>query len=234
MLRDAAGEEPSRILARILDDATARRADAALARADPVIARLLAAHGACRPSPARAPFDALATSVVNQQLSQRAAATILSRVVACTRRPGDDSAPALTSAGVLRADTETLRAAGLSARKAVCLQGLARAERAGRLAPSRWQALADDEVVADLVVHAGVGRWTAEMFLMFCLRRVDVVSPGDAGLRRAARVCYGDEFAGDDATLLERVAERWRPFRTVGCWHMWRSLSATGGALPEA
>ena len=215
-----------------LSDASVRRADAALCRADGVIARLVEAHGGCRLRPAAAPLDALATSVVNQQLSQRAAAAIFARVSqvarAASARVGSAEAPA---DGILSAGADALRAAGLSARKVACLQGLARAAQAGRLDAARWRALSDAEVIAELTAHPGIGRWSAEMFLMFCLRRPDIVSASDAGLRRAARRWYGAP-AGDEASALLRAAERWRPWRTVGCWHLWRSLRPAERAEP--
>ena len=216
-----------------LDVAAMRDADAALARADAVMAGLIDAHGPCAMRPATPAFDTLVRSVVNQQLSQRAAATILGRVLAVAREAAaEPNATSPPVAGILGADETRMRAAGLSARKLAYLQGIARSARDGRLDAARWDAMSDAEVVADLTALAGIGRWTAEMFMMFCLRRADVVSAGDAGLRRAARRCYGDAFAGDDAAVLLAAAERWRPWRTVGCWHLWRSLDASGGALP--
>lgn len=193
-----------------------------LSRRDKTMARLIAAT-ADRPIKLHAretPFETLAISVINQQLSQKAADTIETRVRKLAALNNGEA--------VLKVAPQQLRDAGLSWRKIEYLRGLAEAAGEGKLERRKLARLDDEAVIARLTELRGIGKWTAEMFLMFCLRRPDVVSLGDAGLLRAARIQYAARHKGlDDAALLDKVARRWRPWRTVACWHLWRSLDAT-------
>jgi len=176
-----------------------------------VMERLIAQHGPCRLADREfRPFQTLANSIISQQLSAKAADTIERRVHAIV--------PGFTPAGFLAASPEALRAAGLSSAKARYIVELARRVSDGRLNLEAMQDAPDEDVIAALVELPGIGQWTAEMFLIFGLRRPDVLSVGDAGLQRAVRLLFGE-----DATL-EHVGQPWRPYRSVASWYLWRHL----------
>ena len=198
----------------VLTATTVREGQAHIAAADKVMAKLMAAHPVCKLSRAEPPFHTLAVSIINQQLSQKAADSIERRVQELIPTP-------FAPQDLAELSPDKLRAAGLSGSKVRYLGGLATAALDGRLEKSVLRRLDDEAVIARLTELSGVGQWTAEMFLMFCLRRPDVLSLGDAGLLRAAKRLYGD---GDAAEILLRAAQKWRPYRTIGCWHLWRSL----------
>lgn len=178
-----------------------------------VMARLIAQHGPC-PLADREflPFQTLANSIISQQLSAKAADTIERRVQAIV--------PGFMPAGFLAAPPEALRAAGLSSAKVRYIVELAQRVSDGRLNLEAMQQAPDPEVIAALVELPGIGQWTAEMFLIFGLRRPDVLSLGDAGLQRAARLLFGDD------AKLEHVGQSWRPFCSVASWYLWRHLDA--------
>jgi DNA-3-methyladenine glycosylase II len=199
-----------------IDYAKARRV---LARRDPVLARLMRRHGACGLADAQHadPFRALVHAIIAQQLSTKAAATIERRVHALLG--GSSPSPADVA---LVADTQ-LRAAGMSAQKIRYLRDLcARVER-GELDLATLHLLPDEEVIASLTQVKGIGRWTAEMFLMFRLHRPDVLPVGDLGIVRAVQREYGLRKAPTPERLL-RLGEPWRPYRSVACWYLWASL----------
>lgn len=193
-----------------------RRAERALANADPVMKRLIAAHGHC-PLASRpyAPFHMLASSIISQQLSTKSAAAIKNRLGLLLSAP-------FAPEEFLRLSSEQLRGAGLSQAKARYISGLAERVCEGGLVFEELIALDDEEVIQTLSQCSGVGRWTAEMFLIFGLKRLDVLAVGDAGLQRAARLLYGKKRRSKN--LLPRIAEPWRPYRSVASWYLWRSL----------
>ena len=162
-----------------------------------------------------APFATLARSIVGQQISVRAAARVWERLAAHLGEP--------TPQAVLAAGLEQLRACGLSARKAEYLGDLARRFLDGTVCTERWVRLGDEAVIAELVQVRGIGRWTAEMFLIFNLLRPDVLPVSDLGLRRAVSLTY---CAGRPVSIaaLRRIAAAWRPWRSVATWYLWRSL----------
>ena len=198
-----------------------------LLNADPVMAALVEAHGPLddeerrRGRPAEA-YGALLRSIVGQQLSTKAARTIYERVIALFdgRTPSPEA--------LLAADPEALRAAGLSRAKVSYLRSLAEHVLAGELELERLPALPDDEVVDQLVAVKGLGTWTAHMFLIFHLRRPDVLPTGDLGVRRAVQLAYGLEGLPAPAEL-ERMAEPWRPHRSLASLYLWRSLDNEPG-----
>lgn len=195
-----------------------RRAEADLTERDPVMATLIAGHGPCGLADRRGdrePFAALCESVVYQQLAGKAAATIFGRF--CDAMGGPP-----TPAGVLALEAEQLRAAGLSAAKARCVSALAGAASAGDLPFDELERLSDDELVSRLSAVPGIGRWTAEMFLIFQLWRLDVWPTGDLGVRRGYGRAYG---LGGDPTpkVLESLGEQFRPYRSVAAWYCWRA-----------
>jgi DNA-3-methyladenine glycosylase II len=166
-------------------------------------------------------YGALVRSIVGQQLSTKAARAIYERLLAHfgghTPTPNE----------VLAADPEEMRvAAGLSHAKVGFLRSLAEHSLDGSLELAKLNKLSDEEVTAELVAVKGVGAWTADMFLLFHLQRPDVLAVGDLGIRRAAMIAYGvDELP--DAAELTKIAEPWRPYRSVACRYLWRSLDAT-------
>jgi DNA-3-methyladenine glycosylase II len=193
-----------------------------LAAADPVMARLIRRIGPLsieqrrRGRPAD-PYGALLRSVIGQQLSTKAAAAIYRRVLDLF----DGEVP--SPEALLAADPEGLRAAGLSERKIEYLRDLARHIVDGTLEIDRLSELDDETVIAELVAVRGLGVWTAQMFCMFHLGRPDILPTGDLGIRNAVRREYGlDELPGP--AELERIAEPWRPHRTLACLYLWESL----------
>lgn len=190
-----------------------------LRAADPVLARLLAEHGEPEPRPSAGdPYSALVRAIVGQQLSTAAAASIHARLLA---RFGGSSP---TPRQILAAEPEELRAAaGLSRAKVGFLRSLAEHVRDGELELARLGELPDDELVAALTAVKGLGPWTAHMFMIFELRRPDVLATGDLGVRRAAERAYGLAELPVPAEL-ERIAEPWRPHRSAACLLLWHSL----------
>jgi DNA-3-methyladenine glycosylase II len=190
---------------------------------DEVMARLIEEYGGPegvlerrgrRPGDA---YGALLRSIVGQQLSTKAARTIYERLTGLF----DDRAP--TPRELLAVDPEELRAAGLSRAKVAYLRDLAERVEDGDLELERLAELPDDEVVEQLTAVKGLGPWTVDMFLIFHLGRPDILPVGDLGIRRAAQIAYGlDELP--DAAELERIAEPWRPWRSLACLYLWRSL----------
>jgi DNA-3-methyladenine glycosylase II len=162
-------------------------------------------------------YQALARAITGQQLSTKAAASIWGRV---TELFGEHTPSPVQ---LLEVDGQELRDAGLSWSKVGFLKDLAERVEDGRLDLDRLGELSDEDVVAELTEIKGVGRWTAEMFLIFHLGRPDVVSMGDLGIRRAVQLAYGlDELPGPGE--MERISEPWRPHRTLACLYLWRSL----------
>jgi len=166
-------------------------------------------------------YGALVRSIVGQQLSTSAARAIYTRLT--DRYEGRTPTPV----EVLEDDPEELRAAaGLSRAKVSFLRSLAEHVLNGELELERLDELPDDEVIAELVAVKGLGTWSAHMFLMFHLQRPDVLPVGDLGIRRAIMIRYGLEALPAPAEM-ERIAEPWRPYRTLACRYLWRSLAAT-------
>ena len=199
--------------------------DRALMRADKVLRRVMEERGPIDPEIDRRgsrpdPWEALARAIVGQQLSTRAARSIWEKLQGLFdgRTPTPDQ--------LLRRRRATLRKAGLSNAKVEFLRDLAARVKDGSLDLARLATLSDEDVVAELIEVKGIGSWTAEMFLIFHLARPDVVSVGDLGIRRAVQIAYGlDDLPGPEE--LERLAEEWRPHRTLACLYLWRSLDNT-------
>jgi DNA-3-methyladenine glycosylase II len=165
------------------------------------------------------PFEALARAIVGQQLSTRAAASIWEKLAAILGGQ-------ITPDEVLRRRPQTLRKAGLSNAKVSFLRDLSARVKDGRLDLKRLKELPDEDVAAELMEVKGIGLWSAEMFLIFHLGRTDVVSAGDLGVRRAIQIAYGlEELPGPEE--VERIAEVWRPHRTLASLYLWRSLAST-------
>jgi DNA-3-methyladenine glycosylase II len=198
------------------------KAIAALREADPVMARLIDEHTALVRRDLRRDrrgdaYGALLRSIVGQQLSTKAAATIYGRMLDIF------GGHAPTPKQLLAVDPEEIRAAGLSRPKIAYLRDLAQHVEEGTLELDRLDELPDEEVSAQLTAIKGLGQWTADMFLMFHLRRPDVLPVGDQGIRRAVQVEYRMRKL-PDAQRLEKVARPWRPHRTLACLYLWSSL----------
>lgn len=199
-----------------------RTAVAALRDADPVMARLIDEHGAAvrrdlrRERPGDA-YGALLRSIVGQQLSTKAASSIYGRLTDLF------GGHAPTPRQLLRADPEKVRGAGLSRPKVAYLRDLAQHVEDGALELKRLPELPDEDVTAQLTAIKGLGQWTADMFLMFHLRRPDVLPVGDLGIRRAVQIEYRMRKLPDPKRL-EKVARPWRPHRTLACLYLWSSL----------
>jgi DNA-3-methyladenine glycosylase II len=195
----------------------ARDAERHLRSTDPVLARVIDAVGpvALILRPER--FQALSRAIIFQQLAGAAAHTIYTRFVAMY--PGRRFP---TPRQVLDASPAELRSAGLSRQKILYLKDLAAHVEEGALNFHRFAKMSDEEIIVDLTRVHGIGRWTAEMFLMFNLGRPDVLPVDDLGIRSAARRLYRMRKL-PDAKRLRKLAERWRPYRTAACWYLWRS-----------
>lgn len=165
-------------------------------------------------------FTTLARSIVGQQISSKAAQTVWDRFVAVV--PGGSER--LQPASVLRLQAQEMRAAGLSARKVEYLNDLAQHFSAGSVHERQWIEMDDEAIIDELVAIRGIGRWTAEMFLMFHLTRPNVLPLDDAGLIKGISVNY---FSGEPVSRAEarEVGDAWAPFRSVATWYMWRSLN---------
>lgn len=187
--------------------------------ADPVLAALIQRAGPCRLGASRGgdPFFLLLRAIVSQQLSTKAAATIFGRL--CALFPG--GAP--TPSRLLAIDDVTLRGVGLSTNKARFVRDLAARVRDGRLDLSRLDTIDDAAALTALTEVLGIGTWTAEIFLLFQLHRPDIFPVGDLGLLTAMHRVYNMRSRPTPARAL-KVAEPWRPHRSVAAWYLWRSL----------
>jgi DNA-3-methyladenine glycosylase II len=189
-------------------------AEAALASQDPQLGRVILANGTIVHAPRNDYFRALCESIVSQQLSVKASDTIFKRL---------DSATGTMPRRVLALSEADGRSLGLSRQKWRYLQDLAAKFVADPQVYRHLNKLTDDEVIRDLTAVHGIGVWTAQMFLMFSLVRLDVFAPDDIGLQRAMKQLYGWHLVPSRSEL-ERAADRWRPYRTLACWHLWRTL----------
>jgi DNA-3-methyladenine glycosylase II len=196
-----------------------RRAVTHLKRVDPKLAAVIEAVGPCRFAP-RAEgthFEALARAIVFQQLSGKAATTIHSRFAALF----DDGIPA--AAPLLAFTEETFRSVGVSRQKASYLRDLALRAHAGSIPLDTLHVSSDDEVLEALVQVKGIGRWTAQMFLMFRLGRLDVLPDLDLGVQKGIQRAYRMRKLPTPKRVLE-VGAKWAPYRSIASWYLWRSL----------
>jgi DNA-3-methyladenine glycosylase II len=185
-----------------------------LSKRDKVLSRLIKQFGSSPIATAkkRNPFDSLVSSVISQQLSSTVSSVIKKRLAKVVgRRP-------FKPENILNAKEELLRGCGISSAKIKTIKGIAKEAVKGKLDLKHFKDLTDDEVIAYLSSFWGVGKWTAEMFLMFTLNRLDVLPLNDAGLNRAHGILY------PNAESFSNTAEEWKPFRTVGCWYMWKHI----------
>jgi DNA-3-methyladenine glycosylase II len=189
-------------------------------RRDPRLGAVIRRVGRCRLPDGRTddPFGSLVRAVLSQQLSGRAADTILGRVLALAGGPG-----ALTTARLLELDPQALRAAGVSRPKISYLRDLAEHVHDGRLDLRALETQSDEEVVTAITAVKGLGVWSAEMFMMFRLNRPDIFPVGDLGIVKGVQKLTGMKRRPAPRTML-RVAEPWRPYRSIAAWYLWRVL----------
>lgn len=190
------------------------KAEKELSRLDPKIGGLIARHGSLQHSPRHDYFAALARSIVGQQISVKAAAKIYERLEEATQ---------LQPEKVARLRDEHIKAIGLSPQKSRYIRDLAEHFVKDSAVFNHLESLSDDQVIEELTKIKGIGVWTAQMFLMFTLVRPDVFAPDDVGLQQAIKKLYGFTDLPTRAELIE-FAERWAPYRTVACWHLWHML----------
>lgn len=193
-----------------------KKAIAHLRLHDPVLKAIIDNVGEYRISFREPDFETLVKSIVSQQLSGRVASVIFGRLAKA-------AGGALTPESVLKLRPSRMRALGLSTQKTAYIRDLARHARAGEVVFEELLALPDHEVIERLTRVKGIGVWTVHMFLIFALRRTDVLPTGDLGIRNAIRKAYGMEELPTPAQM-EAMAERWRPYATVASWYLWRSL----------
>lgn len=188
-------------------------------RRDPLLAAIIRKHGACKLGEARDRFDhfaMLVRAIVFQQLSTKAATTIHGRLLAAT---GNGMTPAALAA----VTDEQLRGAGISRQKAGYLRDLCEKVAAGVVPLQAVDTMTDEEVIAALTQVKGIGRWTAEMFLIFRLQRPDVLPLGDLGILTAIQKLYTLRKKPTPARML-KLSDAWRPYRSIASWYLWRSL----------
>jgi DNA-3-methyladenine glycosylase II len=186
-----------------------------LAKSDPVLRRIIRACRDVDITSRGDAFQTLARSIVGQQISTKAAASIWNRFAECA---GD-----VTPAAVAALEHEAMRACGLSNAKARYVQDLASHFACGSLKPRRWARMENEAIIEDLTRVKGIGRWSAEMFLMFHLMRPDLLPVDDLGIRRAMERHFNSGRAIKKEKM-RKIGERWAPYRSVASWYLWRSL----------
>ena len=218
-----------------------RKAVLHLKKSDPLMRAIIERVGPCRMEFGEPTFHSLAEAIVYQQLNGKAAVTIFKRFAALAGDP-------VTPEGILKLSAEQLRTVGLSKQKSSYLFDMAERAKRGDLNFSKLADMSDDEVIEHLTQVKGVGVWTAHMFLMFTLRRANVLPTGDFGIRMAIHKQYLERAAKrkngtgrsknkktvtklpkEKITLptpkqMEKIARRWEPYRSIACWYLWRSL----------
>ena len=193
-----------------------RKAIVHLKRSDPVLAAIIERIGPYRIEYGEPTFHSLAEAIVYQQLNGKAAVTIFKRF---TDLAGDP----VTPQGILKLSEEQMRAAGLSKQKLSYLRDLAAKAQTGIVDFARLPNLSDEEVIEHLTQIKGIGVWTAQMFLMFALRRPNVLPTGDYGVQMAIRKLYKRRKLPKPAQM-EKLAKCWEPYRSVACWYLWKSM----------
>lgn len=187
-----------------------------LSEADPKLGAVISRVGKYPKASMEPTFHGLGRSIVYQQLSGKAAGTILGRVMDATSNP-------LTPEAVLKLSIPELRALGLSNQKASYLRDLAERTASGEIEFSRFHEMPDHEIMAELTRVKGVGTWTVQMFLIFALERANVLPVGDLGIRNAVKKLYRlKELPKPDK--IEKIAKKWHPYCSVATWYLWRSL----------
>ena len=193
-----------------------RKAVNHLKKSDPILRAIVERVGPCRMEFGEPEFSSLAEAIVYQQLNGKAAVTIFNRFAALAGEP-------LTPEGILKLSDQQLRSVGLSKQKSAYLKDLAAKTSAKLLDFAKLPELSDEEVIQHLTQVKGVGVWTAHMFLMFSLRRPDVLPTGDYGVQVAIKKHYKKRKL-PKPDVMEKIARPWAPYRSIACWYLWRSL----------
>jgi DNA-3-methyladenine glycosylase II len=193
-----------------------RKAIHHLKKSDPVLRAIIERVGPFRMGYRPAEFSSVARSILYQQLNGKAAAIIFNRFTALAGDP-------LTPEGILKLTDEQLRSVGLSKQKSAYLKDLAAKTRDGLLNFAKLPDMSDEEVIEHLTQVKGIGVWTAHMFLMFSLKRPDVLPTGDYGVQAAIKKHYRKRQL-PKPHMMEKIAKPWAPYRSVACWYLWRSL----------
>ena len=199
-----------------------QEATQALSARDPIMANLVGVHRPFLLGTRGDAFQTLARAIVGQQISVKAAQSVWQRFVDCVGT--------MAPATVLRAPTEALRGAGLSARKAEYVCDLARHFEKRAIDVAAWPTLDDEVIIEQLIEVRGIGRWTAEIYLIFHLGRPNVLPLLDLGLQRGLSLNY-NRGKPLTPTKLKRITAAWAPWRSVGTWYMWRSLEPLVGTV---
>lgn len=193
-----------------------RKAIKHLKKVDPLLGALIEKVGPYRMEYGEPTFHSVAEAIIYQQLNGKAAVTIFKRFTDLAGTP-------LTPEGILKLSDEQLRSVGLSKQKSSYVRDLAEKAKTGLLDFSKLAEQSDDEVIKHLTQVKGVGVWTAHMFLMFTLRRPDVLPTGDYGIQAAMKKHYRKRKLPKPKDM-EKIAKCWSPYRSVACWYLWRSL----------
>jgi len=193
-----------------------RKAITHLKKSDPVLAAVIERVGPFRMEYGPPEFHSLAEAIIYQQLNGKAAVTIFNRFAALAGEP-------LTPAGILKLTPEQMRSVGLSKQKSSYLFDMAQRAAKGELDFTRLHELSDEEVINHLTQVKGVGIWTAQMFLMFSLKRPNILPTGDFGVQMAIKKHYNKRKLPKPFQM-EKIAKCWEPYRSVACWYLWRSL----------
>ncbi|MGH9512448.1 MAG: DNA-3-methyladenine glycosylase family protein [Terriglobales bacterium] len=193
-----------------------RKAITHLKKSDPIICDIIKRVGPYRIEYGDPVFHSLAEAIVYQQLNGKAALTIFKRFAALAGEP-------LTPQGILKLTDQQMRGAGLSKQKTSYLRDLAQRTHRGELNFAGLSHLSDEEVIEHLTQVKGIGVWTAHMFLIFSLRRPNVLPTGDFGVKMAIKKHY-KKRKPPNPKQMENIARRWEPYRSVACWYLWRSL----------
>jgi len=193
-----------------------RKAINHLKKSDPVLAAIIEKIGPCRMQFGEPTFHSLAEAILYQQLNGKAAVTIFNRFTALAGDP-------LTPEGILKLTDTQMRGVGLSKQKNSYLRDLSEKTKAGLLEFERLPELSEQEVIEHLTQVKGIGVWTAHMFLMFTLRRPDILPTGDYGVQAAIKKYYGKRKWPKPA-VMEKIAKPWVPYRSIACWYLWKSL----------
>jgi DNA-3-methyladenine glycosylase II len=193
-----------------------RKAIHHLKKSDPTLSAIIERVGPCRMEFGPPEFHSLAEAIVYQQLNGKAAVTIFKRFAALAGEP-------LTPEGILRLTDAQLRSVGLSKQKSAYLKDMSGRAARGELDFTRLPEMTDDEVIKHLTQVKGVGVWTAHMFLMFTLRRPNILPTGDYGIQMAIKKHYKKRKM-PKPEVMAKIAKSWEPYRSVACWYLWRSL----------
>lgn len=193
-----------------------RKAIHHLKKSDPVLRRIIERVGPCRIEFGPPEFHSLAEAIVYQQLHGKAAVSIFKRFVALAGEP-------VTPEGILKLSDQQLRSAGLSKQKSGYLKDLATKTRDNLLDFTKLMELPDEDVIEHLTQVKGVGVWTAQMFLIFTLKRPDVLPTGDYGVQAAMKKHYRKRQM-PKPKVMEKIARPWSPYRSIACWYLWKSL----------